>query len=147
MRALAYQNLWSAHPLLTKLLEKDIVIYCIGAGPGSEAVGITMAREQLIRKKIRDGKTTLQEMAAARDKPVAAKFRIHTQDLFDWTPSLTSVLEALAIHAPLAYGQTNFTVSKSNILDDQLKTTQFKNSHVMSVHNGSTGFGGQELFR
>ena len=146
MRALCYANLWLSQPLLRRLLEKDIVIYTIGAGPGSEAVGITMAREQIIRERIRDGKTTLQQAtaippptpttpatAASTSTVGVPKFRIHTQDMFDWTSSLRDVLGALAIHAPIAYRTTNFTFSVSNILDSQLKTTQFKNSHVITM--------------
>lgn len=134
MRALCYAQLWSTHPLLAKLLEKEVVIYCIGAGPGSEAVGITMAREQILRTRVRDGHLTLQQAVAASTPP---KFRIHTQDMFDWTPSLTQVLSSLAIHAPIAYRTTNFTFSTSNVTDDQLKTAQFKNSHVMCVQRRS----------
>lgn len=130
MRALCYESMWSTQPLLKKLLEKDITIYSIGAGPGSEAVGISMAREQSLRQRIRDGRLTLADATRASTPP---RFRIHTQDLFDWTPPLTAVFDSLARHAPISYGTTNFTVSQSNVLDAQLKTAQFRNSHVVTM--------------
>lgn len=132
MRALCYTALWSTHPLLKALLSKEVVIYAIGAGPGSEAVGVTMAREVIIRERIRAGAMTLAQVVAP-PKPGAARFRVHSQDLFDWTSSLQPLLGALAIHAPLSYTSTNYTFSRSNVLDADLSMTQFKNSHIVTM--------------
>jgi len=140
MRALCYMSLWSSQPVLARLLEKDVTIYSIGAGPGSEAVGITVAREVAQRRRVREGSLSMASLAAtaaaaAAPPPatVPPRFRLHTQDLFDWTPSLAALLSSLSVHAPLAYASTHFTFSTSNVLDASLKSAQFRNSHVVTM--------------
>lgn len=164
MRALCYMSLWSSQPILARLLEKDVTIYSIGAGPGSEAVGITVARECLLRRRVREGSLSMATLAATSaaanpaaaaaaaaaasaaggataaapapaplPAPVPPRFRLHTQDLFDWTPSLRNLLSSLSVHAPLSYATTHYTFSTSDVLDNKVKAAQFRNSHVVTM--------------
>ena len=159
MRCLAYYNLWRTQPILARILsaQAPVTIYAVGAGPGSELVAISMAREMGLREAVRDGKATLQKIVGATPAaaPAAAKgaasaptasttgaaasaapaprFRIHTQDLFDFTPTLHGLLGSLAVHCPIAYPSTSYTFSRGDILDPAASVAPFRNSHVITM--------------
>ncbi len=101
-----------------------------------------------MRERIKEGTLGLenivalqQQAAAAAASPAATaafnrlpRFRVHSQDLFDWTSPLSTVLESLATHAPLSYGSSRLTFSTSDVLDPkQSHVAAWRNSHVITM--------------
>jgi hypothetical protein len=122
-----------------------------------------MARENMLRQAIKDagakGQAKLDDtvkqagvlgaanaaVAAAASAGAAAIksataaaaaipcFRVHSQDLFDWSSPQADLLSSLALHAPLSYGSSRLTFSRSDVLDPSHPTTPWRNSHVVTL--------------
>ncbi|KAJ1822899.1 hypothetical protein LPJ56_000484 [Coemansia sp. RSA 2599] len=79
-RALCYYEIFSA-PELQQILQKRPTVYCLGAGSGSELLGISAAS----CRALEDGGSD------KGDVPIT----IHSQDYADWSPILNSLENAI----------------------------------------------------
>ncbi|KAJ2160029.1 hypothetical protein GGF46_002591 [Coemansia sp. RSA 552] len=99
-RALCYFDLFS-RPELQAILRARPRIYCLGAGSGSELLGITAACCQVL------------DMGETGAAPV----RIHSQDYADWASVLRSLEAAVRYKWGIGAGQVEYAFSRGNLLD------------------------------
>ncbi|KAJ2389444.1 hypothetical protein GGI23_005832 [Coemansia sp. RSA 2559] len=100
-RALCYYEIFSS-PELQALLRERPQIYCLGAGSGSELVGISAA-----------SCVALDNAVAQKDKPIV----IHSQDYTDWGPILESLSSAIRYKWKLDEQHIEYKFSIDNILE------------------------------
>ncbi|KAJ2551000.1 hypothetical protein IWW35_003020 [Coemansia sp. RSA 1878] len=95
-RALCYYDLFS-HPQLQSILLTRPRILCLGAGSGSELLGITAACCQIL---------------SDNTHPIT----IHSQDYADWSPILQSLEHAVRYKWNIQQSHITYEFSKDNLL-------------------------------
>ncbi|KAJ2640357.1 hypothetical protein GGF44_002579 [Coemansia sp. RSA 1694] len=100
-RALCYYEIFS-RPELQDILATSPNIYCLGAGSGSELVGISAA------SKCAPG--------AANAGSAARPITIHSQDYTDWSPILTTLEDTIRYKWGIGARQIQYQFSIDNLL-------------------------------
>ncbi|PIA16849.1 hypothetical protein COEREDRAFT_28416, partial [Coemansia reversa NRRL 1564] len=98
-RALCYYDLFS-HPELQAILSTRPEIYCLGAGSGSELLGITAASCQLPEKTSK-----------------TAPIKIHLQDYADWSCILQHLETTARCKWNIDKSEISYNFSMGNLLD------------------------------
>ncbi|KAJ1663541.1 hypothetical protein IW140_004829 [Coemansia sp. RSA 1813] len=126
-RALCYYEVFST-PELQSLLRERPQIYCLGAGSGSELVGISAASCIALDDS---GEDTTQ-------KPII----LHSQDYTDWKPILDSLSSAIRYKWKLNDQHIEYKFSIGNLLDMPTEIKQ----HISSASLVTAMFVFNELF-
>ncbi|KAJ1675968.1 hypothetical protein EV182_000221 [Spiromyces aspiralis] len=117
-RALCYYQMFTSEPELVKVLRQRKHIYCLGAGSGSELLGISAAFCH-VAAPAPDHKVP---RATKEAKPLV----IHTQDYADWTPVLTRLEDSIrrkwgvteGEHIRCEYSQNNLMEIRQELRDE-----------------------------
>ncbi|KAJ1857042.1 hypothetical protein LPJ76_002082 [Coemansia sp. RSA 638] len=113
-RALCYYDLFS-QPQLQRILQTQPQILCLGAGSGSELLGITAACCQIL---------------SDNTQPIT----IHSQDYADWSPILQSLENAIRYKWNIRPSHITYEFSKDNLLSMTKSTeTLIENSQLVTA--------------
>ncbi|KAJ2846284.1 hypothetical protein J3B02_004448 [Coemansia erecta] len=123
-RALCYYEIFSA-PELLQILQKRPTVYCLGAGSGSELLGISAASCQALEND-------------SGDTPIT----IHSQDYADWSPILISLERAIRYK----WGIDEKHISYKFSVGDLLCITPEIEAHIAQAQLVTVMFVFNELF-